>query len=257
MNEEKKGETLGEFLKKELEKKNLSIKDLHEKTKISNKFLNIIINDDYENYPPSVYLKGYLKKIALVLNIDFSYIYENFVSNIEKDKTVEITPKYKPILSVEKKRSSFKFLFIFLLIIALILIVYFSLKKTREIKKVKNIHLEMNPKPKVKIKVKKEIINKIKDNKSTKLIKTPVITSIDNQTKILKIIPEELTWVRVIIDNITVKKLFLKKGDNVTFEGKKFFKLDIGNAGGIKLIFNNKELGYPGKRGEVKHIILK
>lgn len=69
--------------------------------------------------------------------------------------------------------------------------------------------------------------------------------------KILKIIATELTWLIVQTERDS-HDITLKPGEAVQFSSKEGFKLTIGNAGGIKLVLNGKDLGSPGKSGEVR-----
>ncbi len=256
--------SIGNLIKNSLEEKKITIDELYEKTKIPKKYLKAIVNDDYSNYPPKTFLLGYLKEISKLLQIDYSNILK-ILNKLNLGEQLNIEPKYKPILEIEKTPISFFrifsyfFTFVAILVIGILIIGKFKstnkeiTPKKVEIKPKKIVHKNIQPK---KEEEKKIII----DNTSAEI--PPVkkeeekpIKKIDNIT--LTIIGNELTWVRIYIDNETKKTYFVKKNDNITLYGKKFFKLDIGNAGGIRLIFNGKDLGFPGKRGEVKHIILK
>ncbi len=243
--------SLGKYLQKILEEKNITINELHEKTRISKKYLKIILNDDYENYPPNVYLKGYLKEISKILEIDFSILESQFLKKTSNKESL-IKPKYEPILAIEKESKNFWIFSAIIIFIIFAGIIIFFFTKNNE--KNKNNERYITQK-----KIKKQTKNNLVLNK--KNFKKPqdkkLINSKQKNFKLLQIIAEDLTWVRVTMDNISKKTYFLQKGDNVSLKAKNFFKLDIGNAGGIKLIFNNKDIGYPGKKGEVKHIILK
>jgi cytoskeleton protein RodZ len=65
---------------------------------------------------------------------------------------------------------------------------------------------------------------------------------------------KELTWARITEDHNSPSQVILKPGDRIERRASDFFDLDIGNAGGIDLIFQGKPLGSLGKRGQVIHI---
>lgn len=68
----------------------------------------------------------------------------------------------------------------------------------------------------------------------------------------------EPSWVLANIDDDHVKEVFLQIGDKVRWTAKKFFKVDFGNAGGVKVLFNGKPLPSLGESGEVvKNVVLK
>lgn len=262
--EKQDDKTLGQFLKEYLLKNNLDIQALHEKTKISKKYLNIIINDDYENYPAKVYLRGFLKEIAKVLNIDFSIIENNYLAKLNLDKDPEITPKYESIFEIENRKNKFITPGIVIVVFIIFILGYFFLKPSHKVvnneiekQEVKNVVKFKDKEKKEIVKVQKETKNDNNSIKNKLIVKKSVKKKNSNKIKHLEILAKELTWVRVTMDNKTKKTYFMQKGENKTFEAKKFFKIDTGNAGGIDLILNGKKLAPIGKRGEVKHIILK
>ena len=74
------------------------------------------------------------------------------------------------------------------------------------------------------------------------------------ETKKLTIACQEKTWVRIVIDGAQVKEFLLNPEEVVTLDAKEGFDLLIGNAAGVKLIYNGKDVGFTGQAGEVKHI---
>jgi tetratricopeptide (TPR) repeat protein len=79
----------------------------------------------------------------------------------------------------------------------------------------------------------------------------------------LELTAEDTTWIFVNIDDRESKEMLLNQGDNIKWSAKNGFLLKIGNAGGIKLIFDGKEIGPLGEKGQAisltlpSHIILK
>ena len=71
---------------------------------------------------------------------------------------------------------------------------------------------------------------------------------------ILKIRTLEETWIKVIVDNQDSKEYTLQTGDLLELEASSGYNLLIGNAGGIKLMLNDKPVEVQGKRGEVVNI---
>jgi hypothetical protein len=67
---------------------------------------------------------------------------------------------------------------------------------------------------------------------------------------------KELTWARITEDNHSPSQVLLKPGERIERRASDFFQLDIGNAGGIDVIFQGKLLGSLGKRGQVIHMRL-
>jgi cytoskeletal protein RodZ len=74
--------------------------------------------------------------------------------------------------------------------------------------------------------------------------------------KKLMIACQERTWIMVVIDGSERKEFMLNREDVVMLSAKESFDLLIGNAAGVKLFYNGKDLDFTGKSGEVKRIKL-
>jgi cytoskeleton protein RodZ len=66
----------------------------------------------------------------------------------------------------------------------------------------------------------------------------------------------ELTWLRITEDRNPPYQVLLKQGDRIERMASDHFQLDIGNAGGIQLVFQGKPLGVLGKQGQIIHMRL-
>ncbi len=64
------------------------------------------------------------------------------------------------------------------------------------------------------------------------------------------------TWIRVGVDNEKPFEVSLRDGESITWEAKERFLLIIGNAGGVDLIFNGKQIGKLGEKGQVVRLVL-
>jgi hypothetical protein len=67
----------------------------------------------------------------------------------------------------------------------------------------------------------------------------------------LELIANEETWIFVTIDEKESKERLLKPGTRAKWTARSGFTLKIGNAGGIKLLFDGKEIGPLGEKGKV------
>lgn len=68
---------------------------------------------------------------------------------------------------------------------------------------------------------------------------------------ILELIAVDKTWVFISVDDQEAKDMILNQGDSIKWSAKKGFSVRIGNAGGIKLIFDGQEIGPLGEKGQV------
>jgi len=68
---------------------------------------------------------------------------------------------------------------------------------------------------------------------------------------LLKIVTVEKTWLKVIVDDQQSREYSLNPGDRLELEALSGFNLLIGNAAGVHLNINDKDLPVPGNKGQV------
>ncbi|WP_457403879.1 DUF4115 domain-containing protein [Thermostichus sp. MS-CIW-30] len=66
---------------------------------------------------------------------------------------------------------------------------------------------------------------------------------------------ERPSWLRVIADGQTVFEATLQPGAELNWEAEQSIVLRTGNAGGVLVTFNDRELGVMGRFGEVKELM--
>jgi tetratricopeptide (TPR) repeat protein len=72
----------------------------------------------------------------------------------------------------------------------------------------------------------------------------------------LELIAEDTTWIFITIDDNESKEMLLHQGDHIKLSAKNIFSLRIGNAAGIKLVFDGKEIGPFGEKDQVVTLTL-
>lgn len=73
---------------------------------------------------------------------------------------------------------------------------------------------------------------------------------------VLEISATGTTWLLVRIDDKESKEMLLKIGESAKWTAKNNFSLKIGNAGGIKVVFDGKEISPLGAEGQVVRLKL-
>lgn len=217
-------ESLGEYLRRERESKGLSLKDISEKTKIGINYLKYIENDQFEKIQGEVFVKGFLRLYASSIGLREEEVLEKYYI-LYKGKEKEDTDQ-----TVVKERHLRLPSWLWAIPILLLAVLFFKILPQ------KKVHTPLPPK---------------KVNTSTKPELSPILSPAVSQELILSIEAIEETWIKVLIDGKEVREILLKSGDRVTFNAEKNFGLTIGNAGGVKINFNGKELEPLGPRGKV------
>jgi cytoskeleton protein RodZ len=77
---------IGETLREARERKNLTLKDAEEATKIRLKYLQDLENENFENLPGRAYAIGFLKTYAKYLQIEDQALVEEFKAKNRSDE---------------------------------------------------------------------------------------------------------------------------------------------------------------------------
>jgi hypothetical protein len=230
-------DTPGIILKTEREKQNKSLQDISGTLKIHLDYLKAIESDNYEDLPPEVFLKAYLRMYADELDLDPGYILNLFEKINENDSVDKAPPlpiaaappaplEKTPRVTLEGKKTAGILLGLTILIIFSI----FLFTKDKEQLSNTETAVEKNkPEP---------------------------IVNAESETLSLKVEAVELTWVSIRIDGANPVEWLLRPGDDITLTASRKFTVKIGNAGGTRIKFNNKDLGKLGPHGKVVTLIL-
>lgn len=241
-----------EEFKKKREELGKTIEEISEITKIKKSYLIAIEEGNYNELPLEVFTRSYIKIYAQFLGVDHEKALEDYDKFIRSKKSVNTTetvkleiPK-KPEKEKPKKRFTYPRWFATLalsassLILALILL---SPWKKEEIP-------PPPPPPKEEIKEKPQAVAE------------PV--NIQEQTKrVEKTFEQELiieatdtVWMRITIDDKDKREYLLNPGQKLSLKALKSFQVHIGNAGGVRVFFNGRDLGALGKTGQVVRLKL-
>ncbi len=85
-------ETIGVYLRKEREAKQIDLSDLSKQTKISRFYLEYIENDQFEKLPQGPYIKGYITSYAKLIGSDVYTalkLYDAFINNKDHSQGLE------------------------------------------------------------------------------------------------------------------------------------------------------------------------
>jgi len=282
----------GSYLKHERELRGVTLEVISETTKIHIRFLQALEENNFEELPGEVFIRGYIKSYANTIGSDPEEtlnVYDEFVGNKVPIKNLD---------SVDQSNiSAIKFLgyaLIGLLILALVLSAkfFFSLqarspgnffnhsisapekiiekenfqktKKNIEAKKI----LQENIVP-LKNTEKKESVDLVREQETRKLKdeiqqkKNHFSSTRDKNSKDLnKLLKLSIkvkndSWFNLTIDNLKKEDFILQAGEEQSFLGNEKFSLTIGNKKGTELILNGINLVIPeGKESIVKDFII-
>jgi len=226
---------IGETLREKREEKGLTIVNISDSLCLRKSLVKAIENGDWSVLPHEVYVRGYLKEYAHLLDLK-----DDFLGlDVPAEETVmPEVPATKEAVSQHRrvgKRAIF-YPLIFVLIIAFF--VLNQLYKERSASK-------STP---------REVAQPASVNVRTAPGEQAALLPEFVEVKKLMVTCHERTWVSVVIDGTEKKEFMLNPEDIIVLNAKDNFDLLIGNAGGVKLNLNGKEIELTGQSGEVKRI---
>jgi len=218
---------VGEILRKRREELGLDLREISDNLKIRYDYLKAIEDGQLDKLPAEVYKKGYIHEYAKILNIDpetaiDAYEQQTAQSQPEKNKIPE-----REVLSKKGFRLKYGVIpLLSLLLVAIIASLQFPAPREKPVTVSKDKPL------------------------------TEEVLNTDGSELVLEAFATDTTWLLVVIDKTNSKEVLMKPGDSVAWHAKNCFSLKVGNAGGIRLVFNGKEVGILGETGEVIKINL-
>ncbi len=267
------------------EARGLTLNDIARATKISVKNLEAIENGDFNLLPPPVYTRAYLKSYARLLGVDERQI----ASRYEKNLAVFAQAVEEETEEVPERGSYFSKKIIVNASIVLVLCVlgffiyrYFNFQVAevaldgplpmnshdKPVADVKNPDAPAKPtigvpvdvgsgaeeKPPQTEGLPTSVVSATSTVKSEEtkaaVIKAPIV-----KPAILIIIARERTWLRITEDQKEAYELLMQPGGRIERSALQY-AIDIGNAGGVSVQYQENIMKTLGKSGEVVHLRL-
>ena len=219
---------VGEILKKRREELGRDLREISNTLKIKHAYLKAIEDGDREMLPAEVYVKGYIHEYARILNLDPESVINAYADEASppSQERGTLPPKEKD----QRKSFSVRYALILSLFVALTIIAAFALFSA--------------PRKRA------DFVTPAAEGQK-RLFPKAEETGYD-----LEAVATDTTWLLVTIDKTDSREILMKPGDSVRWHARNGFFLKIGNAGGVKLVLNGKEIGKLGEEGEVVKINL-
>ncbi len=227
-------DSLGRYLKKEREIRNMSLREVAKNTKVKEHLLKAIEEDQYAPLPSPTYVKGFLLSYAKYVGLDPNDVLLRYENSLRGKSVTQ--PEGQP----EKKIiGNIKYPWVIGGVIVIGLFASYFLLFYPSQPPVKSISV----KPKVE------------ETLPSPPQKVAPISSPEEQPFSLQLRADEETWVRIQIDGQPQHEMTLRPGESTSHQAQKQIYLLVGNAGGLDIIFKGKTLGRFGKSGEVVNLV--
>jgi len=274
-----------EGLKRSREEAGITLQRVSAKTRIDIKFLEAIERGDID-FLPDLYVKAFIKQYAKVLGLDEEETLQDFLiakegkqipskeekpvdsessegtsvdqkGNDEKGKEKDGPKSYsftdesalKKEIADEKKKQNPIVIAGGILLAIIVIVLFFVLV----INKSDAIIVEEKPFEEVLEKSNKRQIEGTNNPVTEKNLSTG---SSELTLTITNTDPNDSAWVLIITDGVRKQDFILLPKASKTVEAKNNFQFTLGNSGVIKLVLNNDELEFNGRRGAIRYFKL-
>ncbi len=247
-------------LKASREKQGISILEIHNKTRIDQKFLTAIEEGNFEVLP-EVYIRAFIKEFGSAIGLDPNVVIKNYdlaksgeikdlkaVEEEEKEEKKEVKKEFdsETKTSNAKDESGFQLSksgLIGISVAGLVIIglaVYFGL-----IQKSDPVFITEKP-----------FEEAIEENQNRFEVKEEEPIAVVADSLVLEIAAKDTSWVRVLIDNTKNEEFILYPNRKKELKGITSFNILLGNAGGVDLFLNGTNLNYQGRTGRVRNVLV-
>ena len=244
MKSDKESLSFGQYLQSIRLEKKISLEKVSDETRIGLGTLKLIEKEEHENLPAEVFVKGFLRAYARAIGADGEEAVQRYEARLSVIQKLSGTDKD---YGTSTLRLWWKLLLVMVVYGALIVASISAM-----------LYLERHSSE-------SEPFKQHTAAQKQQVAPTPAKEDIEPDKNIVKAVEEKFvlhitakedTWMKVIIDNRDPKEYNLASGDDLELEASSKFNLLIGNAGGVALRLNDKEVLVAGKSGEMVNLDL-
>jgi len=229
-------ESLGQYLKKEREKKNISLRDVSRNTRVREHLLEAMEADRYDLLPSPTFIKGFLQSYAKYVGLDPNEVVLRFQNMMKGPPKEEPSPP--PAEEVPQKTRPLRIIGGVVLggILLILLLIYLTSGGPST-----PPAAPTSPEPETK------------EGPASAPSSHLLSPAPDQEGKplSLQLKATERTWIRFQVDDKTEKEALLQPGETMNLREAQRVHLLIGNAGGLELAVNEKKLEKFGESREV------
>lgn len=256
-------ENLGAFLRQQREEKRVPIEELAVRTRIAVRFIKAIEENQFDQLPNHVSAKGFLRSYARCLGLDELAVLKGFSEAVQPNEAdPPPAEKQEEILSYIQVKRPDRLPFPLWAALAVVGVIVLLLVLTLFMPKREEAPppaAEVTPPPSGEI-VPSEPPPGLEaplggeeafpqPSVSTPVPSPPPEPAVKPLVLLVEAI--ESSWIQVNIDGAETKEALLQPNQKVKWEAKQKFILTVGNAGGVRVNLDGRDLGPFGPSGKV------
>ncbi len=253
---------LGDRLRSERERQNLTIQDIAKGTSIRALYIEAIENGDYAQLPGTVYAKGFIRNYANFLKIDADAVVRQFMeenhpeevaaaeeakqqlAEAEEQNKAEVKAKlatgseFREQVSSPSNRSNNLLIALIVLLVAGGAYYLFAMDDTSATKPTKAV--TQTAKAPASTKAGQEKTEQPQEAQPVKVEGVELVAKFTDRC-----------WTQVVADGKTVYEGTMESGKTETWKGKEKVVITAGNAGAVEMKVNGQDMGKAGNAGQV------
>ena len=256
-------ETVGKYLKRERELRNISLTEISAATKIREHLLTAIEEDRHDLLPTPVFVKGFLMSYGKYIGLDPSDVVLRYESDLKELRGYE----EKGPAAQGKKAWNRGFVGgVIVVIIGIGIILFNAWKEPEEgqehsptrAEEALVVQEEIPPPP--ALPEQEEAAPPAEETVTVAEAppaEPPLAEKITEPEEMareeltLEVRAIEETWLAIQVDSDLAREITLRPGETFSKRADRQIKLKIGNAGGVSVTFNGKPLGSLGDTGRI------
>lgn len=269
-------ETVGQYLKRERELRNISLNEISTATRIRENLLAAIEEDRHDLLPAPVFVKGFLVAYGKHIGLDPDDVVLRYESDLKE--LLEYEEKGPPA-NAKKGWNRGLLLGTIIVMVGIAIILFNPWRESKEREGQEPVHVEETPivqedfTPPPVTPEQEDIVPPIEETivirdappvetSSEPLPETPITEMMDEPKEvdlgglILQIQAIEETWIALQVDSDLPWDITLRAGETFSQRANNHMKLKIGNAAGVNLTLNGEDLGPLGDPGKVVRLSL-
>ncbi len=245
------------------EDRGLSLDDVFRQTRISVKFLAAIEQADYTSLPPAVYTRKFIRDYTELLGCDSNAIltdYDKYLSSISKPVIIQGGENHKnqPGTNFFENVRARRWIYAAILAGLLAILAGFFIFSNYGFNLFRNAGKSVAHPSLATVNEPARADQTVKKETALATTGKNMVSGETLSTGKYHLVIEarEVTWLRIRADRNPPYQLLMNPGERIERYADQHFLIDIGNAGGLVLLFQGKDIGVIGKSGEVVHIRL-
>lgn len=262
-------ESLGDYLRREREYRHISLEEITRRTKIREEILTGLEEDRLDSNLSPVFIKGFLRAYAKYVGLNPDDLVLRYETSVREEKEL----RAKKTTGETSGRWIVRYLVLPISILLILgILLFFVLHRPDVIEQgTESQHHEESTTGSIPPSLSESLIPDEDldsasppsfDQQDTFVgpplpLPSPPVDPPRPETPSgvqLQLIATEDTWLRIRIDEKPPTEILLRQGETISRRGDWNIEMTVGNAGGLEILHNGKNLGHLGESGKVLHL---